>query len=169
MKVVHIEGTQGFGLSLYHGTYPYVTSRDVTAPALLSETGLSPSDVRDVILVTKAYVTRVGAGPLEGEISLEEAEKRGLVEYGTVTGRPRRVAPLEANLHLLKRAARANGATKLAVTKIDVLFPKTKGITSWRDLPSEVKAWLSDIEKEVGVPICYVGTGPDALETIKAC
>ena len=168
-KLVHVEGTQGFGLSLFHGTYPYVTSRDVTAGALLSETGLSPSDVRDVVLVTKAYVTRVGAGPLEGELSEEEAKRRGLIEYGTVTGRPRRVAPLESNLHLLKRAARANGATKMAVTKVDVLFPKAKGVRSWRDLPQGVKAWLSDIEKEVGVPICYVGTGAEALDTIKAC
>ncbi len=168
-KRVHVEGTQGFGLSLLHGTYPYVTSRDVTATALLSETGLSPSDVSDVILVVKAYVTRVGSGPLEGEISEEEAKRRGLVEYGTVTGRPRRVAPLEANLHLVKRAARANGATKLAITKVDVLFPKTKGVTTWHDLPLEVKAWLSDIEKEIGVPVCYVGTGPEAYETVKAC
>lgn len=168
-KVVHVEGTQGFGLSLFHGTYPYVTSRDVTASALLSEVGLSPFDVEDVILVTKAFVTRVGAGPLKGELSEEEAKEKGLVEYGTVTGRLRRVAPLEENLDLLKRAIRVNGATKLAVTKVDVLFPKAKGVTRWSDLPTEAKVWLSDLEKEVGVPICYVGTGPEALETVKAC
>ncbi len=168
-KVVHVEGTQGFGLSLFHGTYPYVTSRDVTAGALLSETGLAPSDVEDVILVTKAFVTRVGAGPLKGELSEEEAKRRGLVEYGTVTGRLRRVAPLEENLDLLKRAARVNGATKLAVTKVDVLFPKAKGVTSWSDLPNEAKIWLSDLEKEVGVPVCYVGTGPEAVETVGVC
>ncbi len=165
-KVVHVEGTQGFGLSLFHGTYPYVTSRDVTASAVLSEAGLSPSDVTDVVLVTKAFVTRVGAGPLKGELSEEEAKKRGLVEYGTVTGRLRRVAPLEENLDLLKRAARANGATKLAVTKVDVLFPKAKGVTSWSDLPKEAKVWLLDLEKEIGVPVCYVGTGPEAMETV---
>ncbi|UXD21809.1 adenylosuccinate synthetase [Ignicoccus pacificus DSM 13166] len=165
-KVVHIEGTQGYGLSLFHGTYPYVTSRDVTASAALSEAGLSPSDASDVILVTKAFVTRVGSGPLKGELSEEEARRRGLIEFGTVTGRMRRVAPLEENLDLLKRAARANGATKLAVTKVDVLFPKAKGVTRWSDLPDEAKRWLFDLEKEVGVPICFVGTGPEALETV---
>ncbi|ABU81529.1 adenylosuccinate synthetase [Ignicoccus hospitalis] len=168
-KVVHVEGTQGFGLSLFHGTYPYVTSRDVTAGALLSETGLAPSDVEDVILVTKSFVTRVGEGPLKGELSLEELQRRGMVERGTVTGRPRRAAPLEENLDLLKRAARANGATKIAITKIDVLFPKAKGVTSWSDLPPEARLWISDIEKEVGVPVCYVGTGPEALETVGVC
>ncbi|NPA84924.1 MAG: adenylosuccinate synthetase [Crenarchaeota archaeon] len=168
-KVVHVEGTQGFGLSLFHGTYPYVTSRDVTAGALLSEAGLAPSDVEDVILVTKAFVTRVGAGPLKGELSEEEVERRGLAEYGTVTGRPRRAAPLEENLDLLKRAARVNGATKLAITKVDVLFPKARGVTAWSDLPEEARLWISDIEKEVGVPVCYVGTGPEALETVGVC
>jgi len=168
-RVVHVEGTQGFGLSLFHGTYPYVTSRDVTAGALLSECGLAPSDVEDVILVTKAFVTRVGAGPLKGELSEEEAKRRGLVEYGTVTGRLRRVAPLEENLDLLKRAARVNGATKLAITKVDVLFPKAKGVTRWDELPPEAKLWISDVEKEIGVPVCYVGTGPEALETVGVC
>ena len=168
-KVVHVEGTQGFGLSLFHGTYPYVTSRDVTAGALLSETGLSPSDVEDVILVVKAFVTRVGEGPLAGELEEEEAKRRGLVEYGTVTGRLRRVAPLEENFDLVKRAARVNGATKLAITKVDVLFPKAKGARSWDDLPKEAKLWLADVEKEIGVPVCYVGTGPEALETVGVC
>lgn len=165
-KEVHVEGTQGYGLSLFHGTYPYVTSRDVTASAVLSEAGLSPSDVTDVVLVTKAFVTRVGEGPLNGELTEEEAKAKGLIEYGTVTGRMRRVAPLEENLDLLRRAARANGATKLALTKVDILFPKAKGATRWSDLPQEAKSWILDIEKEAGVPVCYVGTGPEALETV---
>ncbi|MEM2915189.1 MAG: adenylosuccinate synthetase, partial [Candidatus Bathyarchaeia archaeon] len=74
---VLIEGTQGTFLSLWHGTYPYCTSKDVTASAACSDVGLGPKKVDDVIVVFKAFTTRVGAGPLPGEISWEEAEKRG--------------------------------------------------------------------------------------------
>ncbi|RLG77545.1 MAG: adenylosuccinate synthetase, partial [Thermoprotei archaeon] len=88
-----VEGTQGTFLSLYHGTYPYVTSRDTTASAFASEVGIGPKDVDEVIVVFKSFVTRVGGGPLPGELGEEEARRRGLVEYATVTGRPRRVAP----------------------------------------------------------------------------
>ena len=78
---VLIEGTQGTFLSLYHGTYPYVTSRDVTASGICSEVGIGPKNVDEVIVVFKSYVTRVGGGPLEGEISEEEAIKRGYILY----------------------------------------------------------------------------------------
>jgi adenylosuccinate synthase len=71
--------------------------------------GIGPKKVGDVIVVFKSYVTRVGAGPLEGELTLEEAVRRGWVEYGTVTGRPRRVAPF--NIELARRAVMLNSAT----------------------------------------------------------
>jgi adenylosuccinate synthase len=88
-----LEGTQGTFISLYHGGYPYVTSNDVCAAATCSDVGIGPTKVDEVVLVCKAYVTRVGEGPLENEISFEEAKKRGWDEYGTVTGRQRRAAP----------------------------------------------------------------------------
>ncbi len=168
-KGVLIEGTQGYFLSLYHGTYPYVTSRDTTASAVLSEVGLGPKWADEVVVVTKAFVTRVGEGPLRGELPKEVAERLGFVERGTVTGRPRRAARLEDNIDLLKRAVRANSATKVAITKVDVLFPKARGARSWRELPMEARAWISDVESELGVPICYIGTGPEAMETIERC
>jgi Adenylosuccinate synthetase (EC 6.3.4.4) len=118
---VLIEGTQGTFLSLYHGTYPYVTSRDTTASALLSEAGIGPKRVSEVIVVFKAYVTRVGEGPLDGELDYEEAVKRGWMEKGTVTGRPRRVAPF--NFDLAKKSIMLNSATQIALTKLDALFP----------------------------------------------
>jgi len=163
-KRVLIEGTQGTYLSLYHGTYPYVTSKDVTASAACADVGVGPTKIDDVILVFKAFTTRVGAGPLPNEISLQEAEKRGWVEYGTVTGRPRRAAPFSVDL--AKRAVMLNAATQAAVTKIDVLFPQCRGVTSYNKLTSDAKAFVEDIEKEIKIPITLVGTGPDALEMV---
>jgi len=161
-KQVLIEGTQGTYLSLFHGTYPYVTSKDVTASAACSDVGVGPTKVDDVIIVFKAFTTRVGAGPLPNEISLEEAEKRGWTEYGTVTGRPRRASPF--NVELAKRAVMLNGATQAAVTKVDVLFPECKGATSYSKLSRDAKAFIENIEKEIKIPVTLIGTGPDALE-----
>jgi adenylosuccinate synthase len=163
-KRVLIEGTQGTYLSLFHGTYPYVTSKDVTASAACSDVGVGPTKVDDVIVVFKAFTTRVGAGPLPNEISLAEAEKRGWTEYGTVTGRPRRASPF--NVELAKRAVMLNGATQAAVTKIDVLFPECKGATSYNRLSKTAKTFIENIEKEIRIPVTLIGTGPDALEMV---
>jgi adenylosuccinate synthase len=161
---VLIEGTQGTFISLYHGGYPYVTSNDVCASAICSDVGIGPTRVNEVVLVCKAYVTRVGAGPLDGEISFQEAIKRGWDEYGTVTGRQRRAAPF--NYNLAKRAAIINGATQIAVTKLDILFPECKGSSDYDSLPQEAKKFLSKIENEVGVPVTLIGTGPGVKEII---
>jgi len=163
-KRVLIEGTQGTYLSLYHGTYPYVTSKDVTASSACADVGVGPTKVDDVILVLKAFTTRVGAGPLPNEIPLEEAEKRGWVEYGTVTGRPRRAAPF--NIDLAKRAVMLNAATQVAITKIDVVFPRCKGVTSYNKLTPDAKTFIDDIEREIKIPVTLIGTGPDALEMV---
>ena len=163
-KNVLIEGTQGTYLSLYHGTYPYCTSKDVTASAACSDVGVGPTKVDDVILVFKAYTTRVGGGPLPNELSWEEAEKRGWAEVATVTGRKRRAAPF--NFDLAKRAVMLNGATQAAVTKIDVLFPECKGVKSYEKLSQQAKAFIKKIEKEIGVPVTLIGTGPDTLEIV---
>lgn len=161
---VMIEGTQGLFLSLYHGTYPFVTSRDTSASGILSEVGVGPKRVDDIILVLKAYVTRVGAGPLPGELSEEEANKRGLVEIATVTGRRRRVALF--NTELAKRAIMINSATQIAITKIDVLFKEATGKRHWEDLPSEAKKWIEDLENTIKVPITLIGTGEEIFDTI---
>lgn len=163
-KNVLIEGTQGTYLSLYHGTYPYCTSKDVTASAACSDAGVGPTKVGDVILVFKAYTTRVGGGPLPNELSWEEAEKRGWAEVATVTGRRRRAAPF--NYDLAKRAVMLNGATQAAVTKIDILYPECKGVKSYNELSQQAKAFIKKIEKEVGVPVTLVGTGPGTWEIV---
>lgn len=162
-KVI-VEGTQGTFLSLYHGTYPYVTSRDTIAAALLSEVGVGPKRVSEVVVVFKAYVTRVGEGPLEGEIPVEEAVKRGWVEYGTVTGRPRRVAPF--NVELAKRAVMLNSATQVAITKIDALFPSARGVRRWEELPVEARRWVEEIENSLRIPVTLIGTGEEVMDIV---
>jgi len=161
---VIIEGTQGTYLSLYHGTYPYCTSKDVTASSACADVGVGPKKVNDIILVFKAFTTRVGAGPLPGEISLEEAEKRGWREIATVTGRPRRAAPF--NYELAKRAVMLNSATQAAITKIDVLFPECKGVKSYDELSKGAKTFVENVEDRIKIPVTLLGTGPDALEIV---
>lgn len=161
---VLVEGTQGTFLSLYHGTYPYVTSRDTTACGVLSEVGIGPKAVDEVILIFKSFVTRVGEGPLEGEMSMEEVEKMGLIERGTVTGRMRRAAPF--NLNLAKKAVKLNSATQIAITKIDWLFKEAYGAREWSQLPAQAKKWIEDLESELKVPITLIGTGEEVLQTI---
>lgn len=116
-----LEGAQGCGLDIDHGTYPYVTSSNCSVAGALSGTGLSHKNIRRVIGVTKAYSTRVGEGPFPSEIFGEEAERLRAAgnEYGTTTGRPRRVGWLDAKQ--LREACQMNGVDQLVVTKLDVL------------------------------------------------
>ncbi|MCY3414870.1 MAG: adenylosuccinate synthetase [Candidatus Heimdallarchaeota archaeon] len=159
---VLVEGSQATFLSLYHGTYPYVTSKDVTASAALSDLGIGPTKATEVIVVFKSYVTRVGTGHLEGELSEEEVVKRGWQEYGTVTGRLRRAAPF--NHELARKAVRINGATAIALTKLDILFPVLKGATTieaYEAVPEAMK-FVQEIEDSTKIPVKYLSTGPEA-------
>jgi adenylosuccinate synthase len=164
-KTVLLEGTQGFMLSLFlSGGYPYVTGRDTGASAIASEAGVGPTRVDDVIIVYKSFMTRVGAGPLTGEITKEEAQKRGWFEVAAGTGRDRRSAPFDFDL--AKKAARINGATLGAMTKLDVLYSKCRGARNYDDLPKEAKSFVKEVENRIGVPIVLIGTGPEALDLI---
>ncbi len=124
-KSVLAEGAQGTLLDLDHGTYPYVTSSTPTAPGVLIGLGLGVRFVRRIIGVTKAFQTRVGEGPFPTEVLGQLAVRlRGTGanpwdEFGTTTGRPRRVGWLDGVL--LRYAIRINGLTELAVTKLDIL------------------------------------------------
>jgi adenylosuccinate synthase len=163
-KKVLLEGTQGLLLSLFHGTYPYVTSRDTSASAICSEAGVGPTKVDDVVVVFKSFVTRVGTGPLPGEISKEEAIKRGWFETAAGTGRDRRSAPF--NFELARKATIVNGATHLAVTKLDSVFPECRGMRTYNQLRAEAKQFIERIERETKAPVSLIGTGPDAQELI---
>jgi adenylosuccinate synthase len=163
-KKVLLEGTQGFMLSLFYGTYPYVTGRDTGAAAICSEAGVGPTRVDDVLIVYKSFITRVGAGPLPGEVTKEEAIKRGWFETAAGTGRDRRSAPFD--FELAKKTAKINGATKAAVTKLDSMFPKCRGARKFDALPSEAKQFIKEIENRTGIPVVLIGTGPEALDII---
>jgi len=161
---VMVEGTQGTFLSLYHGTYPYVTSKDVTASQACADVGIGPTDVDDVMIIFKAYVTRVGEGPLEGQLDREEVLRRGWMEHGTVTGRERRAAPFD--FKLAQRAVQLNGATQIALTKLDVLYPKAKEVQDYANLPKDARDFVSAIERRTRVPVTLIGTGPEEKDII---
>jgi adenylosuccinate synthase len=155
---VLVEGTQGTHLSLWHGTYPFVTSKDVTAAGICADVGLGPKNVNEVLVVFKAYLTRVGTGPMSGELGAEETEKKGWAEFGTVTGRPRRAAEFDFNL--ARRAVMLNSATQIAITKLDVRFPECSGVKSMDELSSDAKSFIKNIEEKLEVPVTLIGTGP---------
>jgi adenylosuccinate synthase len=120
-KDVLFEGAQGTFLDIDWGTYPYVTSSQPVAGGALTGTGVGPTKIDRVIGVTKAYITRVGEGPLPTELphKLEERMRREGREYGATTGRPRRCGWLD--LVLLRTAIQVNGLDSLILTKLDVL------------------------------------------------
>ncbi|MEM3386958.1 MAG: adenylosuccinate synthetase [Nitrososphaerales archaeon] len=163
-KRVLIEGTQGTFLSLYHGTYPYVTSKDTTASAVCADVGIGPLRVGEVIVVLKSYLTRVGEGPLENELPAEEVVKLGWSEFGTVTGRMRRAAPF--NFKLAKRACLLNSATQIALTKLDVLFKDDANVKRFQDLSTEAKMFVEKVEAATGVRVTLIGTGPSVEDMI---
>ena len=118
---VLFEGAQGALLDIDHGTYPYVTSSATTAAGACQGSGVGPTAIDNVVGITKAYCTRVGAGPFPSEMDDEVAAewREAGREYGATTGRPRRCGWLD--LAGLRTAVRINGITSLAVTKLDVL------------------------------------------------
>jgi adenylosuccinate synthase len=133
-ETVLLEGAQGTLLDLDHGTYPFVTSSNPVAGGALTGSGLGPKHVQRVIGITKAYVTRVGSGPFPTELHDEVGERMTDVgkEYGTTTGRRRRVGWFDAVL--ARYAERVNGLTEHFLTKLDVLseFDELKVCRAYR-------------------------------------
>ena len=120
-KSILFEGAQGISLDVDHGVYPFTTSSNTAAGHISTGTGVSFRDINRIIGVTKAYLSRVGESPLPSEIHGDDAnnlrDKGG--EYGTTTGRPRRVGWLD--LVQVRQAVRVNGLTEIALTKLDIL------------------------------------------------
>ena len=120
-KAILFEGAQGISLDVDHGIYPYTTSSNSIAGNIATGTGVSFRDINRIIGVTKAYISRVGIGPLPTELPAEQGDylrEKGK-EYGTTTGRPRRVGWLD--LVQVRQAVRVNGLTEIALTKLDIL------------------------------------------------
>ncbi|MFX1514573.1 MAG: adenylosuccinate synthetase, partial [Promethearchaeota archaeon] len=123
-KKVLFEGAQGAMLDIDFGTYPYCTSSSPTAGSVCTGAGVPPSKISRIIGIFKAYTTRVGTGPFPTELLNDEAELGEQIaqvgkEFGTVTGRKRRVGWLD--IPALRHAIRINGCTELTMMKIDVL------------------------------------------------
>jgi adenylosuccinate synthase len=163
-KKVLVEGSQGFGLSLFYGTYPYVTSKDTSAAMAAADIGIGPRKIKDVIVVFKSFPSRVGAGPFPTEISREEAGKLNIVEYGTVTGRRRRSGRFD--FEMAKYSAILNSASQVALTCVDYLDKKCKGVKYYDKLPKKIKSFVEDVENSVGVPVTLISTGPEIEDTI---
>lgn len=147
---VLFEGAQGTMLDIGKGTYPYVTSSHTTSGGVCVGAGIAPKDIDGVVGITKAYCTRVGKGPFPTELDDEVGGHLRQVgeEFGSTTGRPRRCGWIDAAA--LRYAARINGFTGLAVTKVDVLsgLDKVRIGVGYRDEQgNEYDEPVSDAEK----------------------
>lgn len=163
---VIIEGTQGYGLSLLHSPhYPNVTSRDTTAAGFLSETGLSPLDVDEIVLVIRSFPIRVSgnSGPLPHEISWQqlsdESRSSGLIlERTSVTKQIRRVGRFDPAI--VRDAIAANNPTHIVLNHLDYI--DSCGSTSSR-LTAKAENFVRRVEASIGASISYVGLDPSSL------
>jgi adenylosuccinate synthase len=164
-KRIIIEGTQGFGLSPLHARhYPYTTSRDTTAAAFLSETGLSPLDVDDVILTIRAFPIRVAgnSGPLTDEINWQTVTEEGghsqpVEERTSVTKHVRRVARFTPEI--IRLAITVNRPTTIVLNHLDYLCsPKSE------KQYEIINNFVNFIESSIKYRIKYLGFGPDIIQ-----
>lgn len=152
-KDILIEGTQGFGLSLLHSPYyPYTTSRDTTAAGFLSEVGLSPLDVDEVILVIRTFPIRVegNSGHLENEIGWGELQK--IPELSSVTKKTRRIAKFDSEV--VKKAIISNRPTKIILNHMDYVETEYK------------KTFIEKVEREIHKKIDFIGLSPIMIEVV---
>lgn len=167
---VLIEGTQGFGLSVYHSPhYPYATSRDTTASGFLSEVGVSPRLVTDIIMAIRTFPIRVAgnSGPLKDEITWEEVRRRSgyptdIREFTTTTKKLRRVGLFD--LELVRRAALVNRPTQIALHGVDYLSFGNKSVHHYNELDESARVFVTDLAKTLSVPVIHIGTGPSNEE-----
>jgi adenylosuccinate synthase len=162
---VIVEGTQGFGLSLLHGPFfPHVTSRDTTASAFASESGIAPHHVTDVILVLRTFPIRVGgpSGPLPNEITWEEVQRLSgdsdpFPEFTSVTKTLRRVALFD--LQIVQAACDYNRPTALALMGADRLDASNRGVRDLARLSVKALGFLHWLERSTRINARFVGTG----------
>lgn len=167
-----LEGTQGTGLSLYHGSYPHVTSRDTTVAGCLAESGISPSRVRRVVMVCRTYPIRVQSpnrdgstsGPMTQEISLADiAERSGLdlaelkkTEKTTTTKKDRRIC--EFDWVLFQRASFLNAPTDIALTFADYLSHENRNARRFEQLTQDTLRFIQEVECVANAPVSLVST-----------
>lgn len=167
---VFLEGTQGTGLSLYHGSYPYVTSRDTTVSGCLAEAGISPSQTRKIIMVCRTYPIRVesprdgSSGPMNNEISWTKVAKRSGYspttlrknEKTSTTNRKRRVS--EFDWALLRRAASLNAPTDIALTFVDYIKRENERARRFEQLNDDTIRFIEEVESVGGAPVSLIST-----------
>jgi adenylosuccinate synthase len=163
-KSVILEGSQGFGISLFFGTYPYVTSKDTSASQIAADNGVGPTRVDEVTVVFKAYPTRVGEGPFSTEMSMETSKEMGIEEFGTVTHRPRRIG--EWDPKMAKYSAMVNGGTQAAITGIDRVDKGCYGATRFEQLSQTARDFIDMVEGDIRIPVTLISTGPDVSHII---
>ncbi|MCD9617131.1 adenylosuccinate synthase [Chryseobacterium gleum] len=153
-KKVLAEGSQAAMLDIDHGTYPYVTSSSTTASGASSGLGISPKKIGEIYGIAKAYCTRVGNGAFPTELLDEFGDDLRMKgnEFGSNTGRPRRVGWLD--LPALKYAVMINGVTQLVLTKADVLSGlKSVAVCTHYELEDGKKVTVSGLLPENGKPV----------------
>ena len=164
-QLVVVEGTQGFGLSLYHADeWPYRTSRDTTAHSFLSEVGVGARNF-EVIMAIRTYPIRVAgnSGPLPSEVTWEFVRRKSgypypVEEFTTTTNRLRRVA--EFDWAVVEQAVAANAPTQIALHGVDYLDFANYGVTEWDKLTNDTKRFVVELESRTKTPVTFVGTGP---------
>jgi adenylosuccinate synthase len=176
---IMLEGTQGTGLSLYHGSYPHVTSRDTGVAGTPSEAGVAPHRLRRCILVCRTYPIRVespsetdSSGPMSIELKWSEVEKRAEVPRGRLEGsertsttdKLRRVGEFEWDL--LRRSALVNGPTDIALTFVDYLGKKNRDARRFDQLSPDALLFIEEVERVSGARVSLVSTGFDKRPAI---
>lgn len=159
-----LEGTQGFGISLYYGTYPFVTSKDTSASQIAADNGVGPTRIDDVVVVFKAYPTRVGEGPFSTEMDRSVSDRLGIQEFGTVTHRQRRIGQWDGDM--ARYSAMINGCTQVAITGIDRVDKDCFGVTEYEKLSRKAREFLKMAEDDIGYPITLISTGPEVSQII---
>lgn len=165
---VLLEGTQGTGLSLYHGSYPHVTSRDTTVSGCLAEAGIAPGRVRKVVMVCRTYPIRVKSpdehtsGPMSRELEWEEISRRSGIpteelvgtEVGSVSYNLRRVS--EFDWAQLRRASVLNAPTDIALTFADYLSIENRKARRFDQLTEETIHFIDDVERVAGARVSLI-------------
>jgi adenylosuccinate synthase len=169
-KKILLEGTQGTSLSLYHGLYPYVTSRDTSVSGCLSEIGIAPGRVRKVIMVTRTYPIRVGGN--SGDFGSKEiswkiiSERSGVniseltsTEKTTTTKKDRRVA--EFSWDLFRKSCELNSPTDIALTFVDYISSENKSVSRYEQLTLDTKNFIEELERCSGLKVSLISKGFD--------
>lgn len=165
---VFLEGTQGTGLSLHHGSYPFVTSRDTTVSGCLAEAGIAPSRVRRTIMVMRSYPIRVGgkeySGPMGRALSFAEISRRSgqsvsklrKTERTSTTNRPRRIA--EFSWAQLRQSSSINGPTDIALSFADYISKRNERARRFEQLTSDTIYFIEEIERVACAPVSLIVT-----------